>query len=331
MSDFFSGYLEAFAIPDKSANTIAKILIDKVLTKHFWPRELVSDNGTEFCNEIMSAITKQGHIHHIRTSPFHPRSNGKTERAHKTLKSCLSKVCKTDMKTEWDTHLAHICSAYNASVSAGTKFSPFYLVFHRDPVFPVDTILKPREKYYGDEYLPKALEIMHRSYHLVRKRLKEQSKRNKEYFDSRNNVQNVQFDVGDPVYLKNRHRTNALDDQWSSHYRVIKRNGRFNYVVQHQLTGKIKRAHAKDLNLANLDGQWEVPQARTKRATRYVNLNDESDSEMSLDSEDESVNGETESDDDSGEPTIDTDSQTNVDTNNCSSEVNVTPGSVNSL
>ena len=45
--DHYSGWPEAFAVPDKSADTIAQLLIEEVIPRHSCPLQIVSDNGTE--------------------------------------------------------------------------------------------------------------------------------------------------------------------------------------------------------------------------------------------------------------------------------------------
>ena len=51
ITDLFSKWTEAYALPDKRASLVASTLVNhfcnKVITKVF-----LSDNGSEFCNEV---------------------------------------------------------------------------------------------------------------------------------------------------------------------------------------------------------------------------------------------------------------------------------------
>ncbi len=143
--------------------------MNEIFNRYSWPLHLLSDNGLEFVNEILEEITELGHIHHIRSSPYNPKANGKCEASHKVSTSCLSKLAD---KTSWNEYVPNLVSAFNASVSGTSRFSPYYLVFHSDPILPIDTILRPHEIYYGDQFLPKIRETMHQAYYLVRQRLK---------------------------------------------------------------------------------------------------------------------------------------------------------------
>ena len=43
-----------------------------------------------------------------------------------------------DKKADWPSHLAEIAHAYNATHSAGTEYSPHYLMFGQRPRLPVN-------------------------------------------------------------------------------------------------------------------------------------------------------------------------------------------------
>ena len=81
-------------IPEKSADTIVSTFINKYLSMLMCPRYILSDNGTEFKNNLMDQVPKQLGIEQIFSAPYHPQSNGKLEVFHKYLKPTLKKLCK---------------------------------------------------------------------------------------------------------------------------------------------------------------------------------------------------------------------------------------------
>jgi hypothetical protein len=58
ITDAFLKYAELVAIPDKSASTVASALFSRWLCRHGLPLEIISDNGKEFCNEIVDTLLK---------------------------------------------------------------------------------------------------------------------------------------------------------------------------------------------------------------------------------------------------------------------------------
>ena len=56
--DHLMGWPEAFPIPDKSADTIVSTFINQYLPVHMCPRYILSDNGTEFKNNLMDQVVK---------------------------------------------------------------------------------------------------------------------------------------------------------------------------------------------------------------------------------------------------------------------------------
>ena len=69
--DHLMGWPEAFLIPDKSADTIVLTFINQYLPVHMCPRYSLSDNGTEFKNNLMDQVLKQLGIERIFSAPYH--------------------------------------------------------------------------------------------------------------------------------------------------------------------------------------------------------------------------------------------------------------------
>ena len=68
------------------------------------------------------------HIHSIRTSPYHPQTDGLVERFNQTLKSMVSKAVTTERK-DWDKLIPYLLFAYCEVPQSSTGFSPFELVY----------------------------------------------------------------------------------------------------------------------------------------------------------------------------------------------------------
>ena len=104
-------------------------------------------------------------------------------------------------------------------VNESTKRSPFYLLYKREVVVPIDNLLKPRPKYQGEETHKIALEQQHRAFLLVHQNRRKAMKKRNEVIN--NKAKNVTLKVGDPVYHRNHTRKSKLDLKWHPYYRII--------------------------------------------------------------------------------------------------------------
>ena len=75
-------------------------------------------------------------VQKLRTSPYHAQTNGQVERMNQTIICMIGKL--EDKKTCWSEHLPELLMAYNATRSAVTGYSPYFLLFGRRPRIPVD-------------------------------------------------------------------------------------------------------------------------------------------------------------------------------------------------
>ena len=75
-----------------------------------------------------------------------PKSNGKTENFNRFLKDSISKLFQADM-ADWDQVLGQILMAYRCCPHTSSGKSPFFLVYNKDPVVPIHTLIKPVKPY----------------------------------------------------------------------------------------------------------------------------------------------------------------------------------------
>lgn len=88
--DALSKWPEIFITTSMTATvTIEKL--EEAFARFGIPDVIVSDNGTQFTSDQFKLFCSSNGIEHIRTSPFHPQSNGQAERFVDTLKRSLKK------------------------------------------------------------------------------------------------------------------------------------------------------------------------------------------------------------------------------------------------
>ena len=145
--DLYSGWPEAFSVPAKTTNNIAHLLIEEIIPRHSGIQILTSDNGDENCSKVMQEVCEELNIKHIKTSFYHPQGNAKIERFYQTLHDILFKLTAENPKS-WDLFLNQALAAIRFNPSDTTKMSPFFALYNKDPVLPLDNILQPRRKYH---------------------------------------------------------------------------------------------------------------------------------------------------------------------------------------
>ena len=129
--DHYTKYVEAFPIPDQSAQTCARVYATEILTRHGTGSKLITDQGTAFMSVFFNETCKALGIRRAHTTPYHPSSNGMVERLHNSLHAGLSHYVNST-HTNWDEVLPFFLMAYRATPNVTTGYSPFFLFHGRD-------------------------------------------------------------------------------------------------------------------------------------------------------------------------------------------------------
>ena len=128
--------------------------------------KILSDNGTEFKNQLFEKVAKElGVKHKIYTAPYRPSSNARIEGFHNFLKACVSK--HVSPKLEWTNVVPLTCAAYNFLPNEHSKESPFFLMFGRDAVLPLNSLLSPQFCYLGNDLHLLSLESLKNMFHIA--------------------------------------------------------------------------------------------------------------------------------------------------------------------
>ena len=229
-----SAWPEAFAVKDKTAETVANLLLNEVFPRHSCPRILLSDRGTEFVNGVISLLTKKLRVVHIKSSPYHPESNGKIERFHRYMNDVLAKYSYKN-PLEWDLFVSPMLMTYRTSVHDSTQFTPLFMLYGRDPVLPIDTLLQPKLRYLGDDYVPIMLQRLHQVYLDAKENLRESREKNKDRLNKK--AVTRMFSPGDAVFYYNKAtapgESTKLKLKWQPFYRIIEKKSPVNYAIKH--------------------------------------------------------------------------------------------------
>jgi len=237
LMDYFTKWCEAFPMWNQEASTIAGILVDRVFSRFGTPLQILTDRGSNFESSLFQSLCKRLGIDHIRTTAYHPSTNGMIERFHRTLNTMLAKMVNESQRN-WDQLLPSALAAYRATVHETTGFTPNMLFLGRETFGPIDILLgSPRDDTMTmniHNFVEERTERMKLSYDIVRKHLESCAVTSKRYYDMR--VRPQTFETGSWVWMFYPRRRIGKSPKWQRFYTgpylVIKQLSPVTYHIQ---------------------------------------------------------------------------------------------------
>jgi hypothetical protein len=132
------------------------------------------------------------------TSSFHPQGNGALERAHRTLAENLTQYVN-DCHNDWDDYIGAVCYAYNTAVNLdSTGCSPFFLMFGREPLSPLDTVLPAVTDLTDHQMLSEYILKLHKAREVASSNMLLAQDKMKKQYDKK--ASDLKYSIGDYVY-----------------------------------------------------------------------------------------------------------------------------------
>src|SRR6185312_5816863 len=129
------------------------------------------------------------------------------ERLNRTLCKFLAKV--TENIKDWDLNIFAILFAYRTKKHATTGYIPFHLVYGRQAILPIETVI-PIDPAASDKEISLENSILQRAFELIeelpyqhnttRENTIKSQKKQKVRFDSK--IQKEEFEIGDKVWIQ---------------------------------------------------------------------------------------------------------------------------------
>ena len=254
--DHFTCYLQVFITKNHTARTTAWVLYNNYFSVFGFPQRLMSDQGTEFCGKVIAPMCSLLSVEKIRTTPYHPQTNGSAERVHQTLQRMIGKL-DPEKRRKWPAHIGSIIIAYNSTRSLVTGYSPYYLIFRRRPRLPIDLLFPTCQTQMLtrtiDEYVASLYDCLRESLAIAQVCAVKEAQRQKRLYDRK--VGAVELRPGDHVLVHLdafRGQRRKLKNRWGDDlHTVVTRvaDGIRAYVVKNNRTGKKKVVHQARLLL----------------------------------------------------------------------------------
>ena len=248
--DHFSRFIILAPLRDKSASSVARVLVDKVINPFTTPKVILSDNGAEFRNDLLAEVCQAFNTKQTFIVAHHPASNGLVERANRKILEALRHVT-SGFAQVWDNWLSHIAASINASYNSSINESPHYVLFGEDKRLPYDLLLsKPQPIYNVENFAKVMLSSFQRIHQSVKVHLR--SSNSQALARQHSAARPVKFQVGDIVLLVNLTRDSKLAPRNLGPYRIIARSGN-KFTIRDFDTHEEITVHASHLRKASPD------------------------------------------------------------------------------
>ena len=132
------------------AEGYAKLFFEQVFRHFGMPKAMISDRDPRFTSHFWTALCKRLGTNLKMSTAHHAQTDGQTERANRTVEDML-RAYVAPYQDDWDEHLVAVEFAYNNSLQASTKFTPFYLNYGRHPHTPLSLLASGSAPAQGDQ------------------------------------------------------------------------------------------------------------------------------------------------------------------------------------
>ena len=224
---------EAIPLTNITAPKISKALVN-FFTLVGLPKEIQSDQGSNFMSGLFQQVVFQLGAKQIKSSAYHPESQGALERFHSTLKNMIRTYC-LDNEKDWDEGISLLLFAVRESVQESLGFSPFELVFGHSVRGPLKLL---KENWLSEnteslnllDYVSKFRDKLKKACELAQQNLKTSQSKMKMLYDRKS--QNCIFKPGDKVLVLLPVQGNTLQTRYHGPYKVLKRVGDLDYIIE---------------------------------------------------------------------------------------------------
>ena len=203
--DCFTRYPFAIPLRDKEPDTLAQALMTEVFAHTGLPRAVHSDNEPVIVARALEIIFAKLGIRRTRSSVRHPQGNSPAEKFIRYLHAAFSIILP--QYTAWPGTVPLILFAFRALPQITTGFSPFFLMYGRHPLLPLQASLQGSQDIgFSDDsttqgYADKVIECLVQTFREVRRRQDVASRNNASRRDMDEKRYTVEFTRGDPILL----------------------------------------------------------------------------------------------------------------------------------
>ena len=159
-TDYATKWVKAEALFSATENSVVSFLYEDIFTRFGVPREIVTDQGSQFTSNLMEKLMEEYKIKHIKSTPYHPQANGQVESTNKVIEAIITKTVHLHRR-DWAERLPEALWAYRTTWRNTTRHSPYELVYGKEVLLPLSSKSKLSRWQFSWEWIyqkPKSIE-----------------------------------------------------------------------------------------------------------------------------------------------------------------------------
>jgi hypothetical protein len=164
-----------------------------IVRYHGIQKTIISDRGSIFVAHFWEQLHECLGTHLIRSSAYHPQTDGQTEQVNQIIKDMLYACVLTD-GPKWDKHLPLAEFSYNNSYQESIKMSPFEALYEQPCRTPLSWSESGKRVIFDPDIVTEAEEKVKQ----IQPNILAAQSHQKSHADKRRNP--LEFKVGDHVY-----------------------------------------------------------------------------------------------------------------------------------
>ena len=136
-TNYLTKWAETKAIKAATEEKVAEFLRENIFYKYGYPRDLVTDQGSQFTSILIEDLLTHHKIKHKTSTPYYPQANGKVEVTNIALEGILTKVVNSN-REKWVDRLVKATWAYNKTWNTTTGFTPYEMVYGKKALLSIE-------------------------------------------------------------------------------------------------------------------------------------------------------------------------------------------------